>query len=94
MTYKTGYDFNIGDSVYFYIPAQYSKTTMYPNGVETDVISHISGRWIQGVYEGQPAATSGHWVRSVKPIDGGLWLVESDAPMKTPATVSDIITHK
>jgi hypothetical protein len=78
----SAYDLTIGETIYALIPEQYRDTVMYIDGVETKIKSSISASWIQGTFQGMPKATSGFYFKTIKPIDGGLYLIDINTRSK------------
>ena len=89
----TAYDLTKGETIYALIPDQYKSSTMYIDGVETAIMSAVSSHWVKGTFQGMPGATSGFYFETSRPVDGGLYLMATDTPVKYPATAEEIIRH-
>ena len=85
------YDLKIGESIYVLIPEQYEQGVMYIEGIETSIKTYVSAHWLEGVYKGMPKATSGFYFETRKPVDGGLYLIDINTPIKYPVGVNDMI---
>jgi hypothetical protein len=87
----TAYDLTKGETIYALIPDQYQPSTMYIDGVETTIMSAVSAHWVKGVFQGMPGATSGFYFETSRPVDGGLYLMAIETPVKYPATAFAIV---